>query len=87
MLIVTVVLPAPGSVAGLKLQLLFEGKLEQAKVTVPLKPDPPVIVRVDVALCPALTVPELELEPSVKSGATVTFTAFEVDPMKLEFPL
>ena len=80
MLIVTVVVPLPGSEAGLKLQLLLDGKEEHAKFTVPVNPVCPVIVSVAVALCPAVRVAALELREGAKSADTVTFTALDAEP-------
>ncbi len=79
MVIVTVVLPLPERLAGLKLHALFRGSTEHEKVTVELNPVPPAMVKVVVALCPGVTEAEAELRDGENSGETVIGRAAEAE--------
>jgi hypothetical protein len=75
--IVSVVLPLPVTVAGLKLQFVSAGNPLQAKFTVPLNPPVAPILMVNVAGVPAFTVALPLLAGRVKSAIVIN-TAAEV---------
>ena len=79
--IVRVVEPAAGSAVGLKLHVVLDGRLAQEKFTMPLNPGASARRRLEVALCPARMLAELELREGEKSGVIVTVMAADVEPV------
>jgi hypothetical protein len=67
-------------VAGLKLQLAFAGRPEQANVTAPEKPAAPVMLMGALTVCPALTVNVvLPLSSGARVNAALTTWLSEVE--------
>jgi hypothetical protein len=89
-LMVTVVLPLPLTLAGLKLQVVSKGNpVHDAaeKFTVPLYPLCPVMVRLLVTLPPGLVTVTLEFPAeNEKSASTVTKVGPEAELAKFESP-
>ena len=87
---VAVPVPLGVTVAGLKLQEAFWGRPEQAKLTCWLNPPDGVMVIVEVAVLPLVTVPLVGERPTVKLAGTaavmVMERAAEVDGEKFVSP-
>ena len=76
----TAAVPDTVMVAGLKLQLAFAGRPEQANVTAPEKPAAPVTLMGALTVWPALTVSVVLLPPSgARVNAALTSWLSEVD--------
>jgi hypothetical protein len=89
-LIVTVVVPDPATVAGENPQVTFAGKLVHTKLTVPLKLLIGVTVTVEVVCAPLEIVAFAGFNVRLKSAGvtalTVTVIPEETEPLKLALP-
>lgn len=74
---VTVPVPLGVTVAGLKLHEAFWGRPEQARLTCWLNPPDGVMVIVEVALLPLVTVPLVGERPRVKLPGTAAVMVME----------